>query len=136
MGESVTAGRGAANPRGRRNNRIREYLGIRYADLAGARRFAAPVALPAGARVVQCEADRLAEVPIFPQLRSRLADALGEGGLENPQREDAFYLNVWAPDGADRLPVLFFIHGGAWMSGGGAVRWYEGTHLAAQGWSL
>lgn len=50
-----------------------------------------------------------------------------------PQSEDAFFLNLWAPDNAQGLPVLVFIHGGAWMSGGGSMPWYDGTHLAAQG---
>ncbi|MGM0931194.1 MAG: carboxylesterase family protein [Actinomycetota bacterium] len=103
------------------------YRGIRYAALNGGTRFASPV--PASG---QMDTARLAEVPVFPQLPSRLAAAMG-AGAENPQAEDAFYLNVWAPDGAEQLPVLFFIHGGAWMTGGGSNEWYDGSRLAAQG---
>lgn len=106
---------------------VRAYRGIRYAALEGGARFAAPT--PATG---QLDVSRLADVPVFPQLPSRLAAAMG-AGAENPQTEDAFYLNVWAPDGADRLPVLFFIHGGAWMTGGGSNEWYDGSRLAAQG---
>jgi len=41
-------------------------------------------------------------------------------------------LNIWAPDGVERpLPVLFFIHGGAFVTGGGAD--YDGSFLAAHG---
>jgi len=41
-------------------------------------------------------------------------------------------LNIWTPDRADRpLPVLFFIHGGAFVTGGGAD--YDGAFLAAHG---
>ncbi|MGW6174126.1 carboxylesterase family protein [Arthrobacter sp. NPDC055138] len=103
------------------------YRGIRYAALDGGARFAA--AVPASG---QLDTERLADVPVFPQLPSRLASAMGTGA-ENPQTEDAFYLNVWAPDGAEQLPVLIFIHGGAWMTGGGSNEWYDGARLSAQG---
>lgn len=54
-------------------------------------------------------------------------------GRANPQSEDAFYLNLWAPADAQDLPVVLFLHGGAWMTGGGAMTWYDGSRLAAQG---
>jgi para-nitrobenzyl esterase len=117
----------AARLHAQRDAGVLAYRGIRYAELDGAARFAAPRAATG-----QLKTDRLAEVPVFPQLPSRLAAAMGSGA-ENPQAEEAFYLNVWAPDGADRLPVLFFIHGGAWMSGGGSNEWYDGAELAREG---
>jgi len=46
--------------------------------------------------------------------------------------ESCLSLNIWTPDRADRpLPVLFFIHGGAFVTGGGAD--YDGAFLAAHG---
>jgi len=54
-------------------------------------------------------------------------------GRANPQSEDAFFLNIWAPSDAEGLPVVLFIHGGAWMTGGGAMPWYNGSRLASQG---
>ncbi|MGY8707261.1 carboxylesterase family protein [Bradyrhizobium sp. 18BD] len=46
--------------------------------------------------------------------------------------ESCLSLNIWTPVGADRpLPVLFFIHGGAFVTGGGAD--YDGAFLAAHG---
>ncbi|KAA0974170.1 carboxylesterase family protein [Paeniglutamicibacter gangotriensis] len=106
---------------------IRSVLGIRYAQLSNGERFAAPVAANG-----QLVVGRLAEVPVFPQLPSRLAAAMGTGN-ENPQTDDAFFLNVWAPENAVGLPVMVFVHGGAWMSGGGSNEWYEGSLLAAEG---
>lgn len=49
--------------------------------------------------------------------------------------EDCLTLNVWAPEGAEDLPVLFFIHGGGNASGGAAqeqlgVEMYNGRNLA------
>lgn len=75
----------------------------------------------------------LTEVPVFPQLPSRLESLMGPGIRENPQDTDAFFLNVWSPAGAERLPVLVFLHGGAWVSGGGSARWYRGARLAKEG---
>lgn len=54
------------------------------------------------------------------------------GHLDQADEEACLSLNVWAPVGADRpLPVLFFIHGGAFVTGGGAD--YDGSFLAAHG---
>lgn len=104
---------------------IHAWYGLRYAR--SHLRFA-----PAQPATGRLDATALSQVPVFPQMPSRLAAAMGQG-CSPPQSEDAFFLNLWAPDNAQGLPVLVFIHGGAWMSGGGSMPWYDGTHLAAQG---
>ncbi|MBB1593907.1 carboxylesterase family protein [Achromobacter sp. UMC46] len=70
--------------------------------------------------------------PVAPQLPSRLRGAMGD--FDAPQSEDCLHLTVWTP-GADaaRRPVVVWLHGGAWQSGGGALDWYDGSHLAARG---
>ncbi|NVM98125.1 carboxylesterase family protein [Arthrobacter sp. SDTb3-6] len=73
------------------------------------------------------------EPAAFPQLPGGLDWLLGPALAELPQREDAFQLNVFAPEGASGLPVLFYIPGGAFISGAGTVRWYDGGRLAAEG---
>lgn len=40
-------------------------------------------------------------------------------------------VNVWAPEGARDLPVLFWLHGGALLSGSASWSWYDGARLAA-----
>jgi carboxylesterase type B len=52
------------------------------------------------------------------------------------QSEDCLFLNVWTPVGASeqsRLPVLVWIHGGAFIQGSGAQPRYDGTELAKRG---
>ena len=44
--------------------------------------------------------------------------------------EDCLTLNVWAPAGARRLPVLVWIHGGALVGGSSAEPMYDGASLA------
>jgi para-nitrobenzyl esterase len=51
-----------------------------------------------------------------------------------PISEDCLFLNVWKPSGARKgLPVLVFIHGGAFAGGAGHVPIYDGTNLAKRG---
>lgn len=80
----------------------------------------------------QGELDAVHLAAVFPQSRSRLALIMGDRIQENPQSEDAFVVNVWAPAQAESVPVLFFIHGGAFVSGGGSALWYDGERLARE----
>ena len=48
--------------------------------------------------------------------------------------EDCLYLNVWAPStGAGKLPVMVWIHGGAFMTGSGSDNLFDGRSLATRG---
>jgi para-nitrobenzyl esterase len=52
-----------------------------------------------------------------------------------PMNENCLVLNVWTPalnDGVKR-PVMFWCHGGAFISGSGASPWYEGGSLCRKG---
>jgi len=55
--------------------------------------------------------------------------------VQNEVGEDCLYLNIWTPrlESKAKLPVLVYIHGGAFMEGSGAVPIYDGTMLARKG---
>lgn len=100
------------------------FKGIRYAT---AERFAPPErVVPAG----RIDATRYG--PQCPQLPGTLERLLGGSSL--PTGEDCLVLNVTTPscDGR-RRPVLVWFHGGAFVTGGGAMPWYHGAALARRG---
>lgn len=55
--------------------------------------------------------------------------------LDEPPRmdEDCLSLNIWAPEGAENLPVFIWIHGGSLITGRGSADMYDGSGLARQG---
>src|SRR5580698_8231300 len=55
----------------------------------------------------------------------------GVGAL--PMSEDCLTLNVFAPIGAKKAPVMFWVHGGGFVNGSGTAALYEGSSLARQG---
>ncbi|MDD4368697.1 MAG: carboxylesterase family protein [Oscillospiraceae bacterium] len=50
-----------------------------------------------------------------------------------PMSEDCLYLNIWTPETGHDLPVLFWIHGGAFMHGYGSEPEFDGEAFARQG---
>lgn len=100
--------------------------GVRYAQPPlGDGRFALPRPPLAWAGTV----DAVSPSAIPPQLPSRLAAVMGDYPAE--QSEDCLRLDIWIPKGhAGSLPVIVFIHGGAFMTGGGGLPCYDGAELA------
>jgi para-nitrobenzyl esterase len=118
--------------RGRRREGVEVFCGVPFAaPPTGRRRFKPPAPVQAWSGV----RDATRPGPICPQTPSRLAFAMGEqGGIQD---EDCLHLTIWTPaaDGG-RRPVLFWLHGGAYMSGAGALDWYSGAKLAREGDSV
>ncbi|RQW77790.1 MAG: carboxylesterase/lipase family protein [Methanothrix sp.] len=57
-----------------------------------------------------------------------------EAGSALFQDEDCLNLNVWTPGSDEKMrPVLFFIHGGGFVEGGGADPDYDGAALSRRG---
>jgi para-nitrobenzyl esterase len=101
-------------------------LGVPYAAPPfGAHRFRGPFPAPAWTGVRDCTAFG----PVAPQ-SARLPGA----PVWSPDDEDILTVNIWtpAPEGG-RLPVLVWIHGGAYTFGSSAQPDFDGTALARAG---
>ena len=107
--------------RGRIDNGLHVFKGIRYGADTGPRRFLAPVSPKPWTGV----RDALEFGPVAPQ--PGLSDRL--------QGEDCLHLNVWTPglrDNAKR-PVLVWFHGGAYSSGTSNELETDGARLSRRG---
>jgi carboxylesterase type B len=111
---------------------IARFLGIPYGRAPfGALRFAAPEPADSwnGTR------DALEFGPTSPKPDEEHSQSQLDF-LDDPAfpGEDCLNLNVWTPDPtATRLPVMVWIHGGAYLSGSSAQPLYDGTSFARDG---
>ena len=101
------------------------FRGIRYAQPPlGQLRFAQPLPYPAFTETVD-------------------AASFGPSCIQPPSAslptysEDCLSLNIWRPrSNVSNLPVMFWIHGGAFVTGGSASPTYDGERLASRGDSV
>ena len=103
---------------GLREGQVSVFRGIRYGI---AERFRAPVKAPPVRDMVRA-------VDFGPSAPQR-------GSGYPRQSEDCLFLNVWTPEGraGARLPVMVYIHGGAYSGGSVVDPLNDGRHLAARG---
>ncbi|MFM7534268.1 MAG: carboxylesterase family protein, partial [Acidimicrobiales bacterium] len=125
MDSSVSISSGVV--RGQVNGGVHSFRGIPYAaPVGGANRFrpAQPVAAWDGVRDATVDGLIQPQPPMPPPF----------GGPLPPAGDDSLNLNVWTPDpDATGLPVLVWIHGGAFVSGSGIEPNYDGTSFARNG---
>lgn len=113
---------------GVRENNLSVFKGIPYAapPLGDLRwREPQPVAAWGGVR----KADAFGNVCIQPTTPGQAI------AVPDPQSEDCLYLNVWTPNtnASAKLPVMFWIHGGALIVGAGSLPLYDGAPLSSRG---
>lgn len=107
------------------NEKVDEFLGIRFAH---AERFHAPIDIEKYSEVVKAKSFG----PQSPQVPGFMEEILNTKQL--PTSEDCLYLNIWKPSVVKApLPVLFWIHGGAYTNGTAATSWYHGANLVQLG---
>lgn len=105
---------------------VRVWRGIRYAlPPVGELRWRDPVAAPALSEPTAC----VSKPPAAPQAPNP-GVPLGDDAVID---EDCLFLNVWAPESAEALPVMVWLHGGAYTFGSSAQPLYEGATLVRDG---
>ena len=96
-------------------NGVTAYIGIPYAKNTGRFKPAKPVLHYSG------EAGCSGKGHVFIQSLGRLTASTGDLAEGYEQTEDAFELSIWTRGCAGKKPVMFWIHGGAFIFGGGVL---------------
>jgi para-nitrobenzyl esterase len=111
---------------------IHVYKGIPFAaPPTGERRWKPPQAAERWQGVRDC----FEFGPACPQKIPALFKSVPEMAIRAPFNEDCLYLNVWTPAErqSDKLPVLYWIHGGGFVMGAASQTLYDGEELARLG---
>ena len=104
---------------GTQSGNVRAFRGVPYAASAvGANRFRAPQ-----------PAEHWEGVRDAIELGAQCPQSLSLAGRS--EEEDCLFVNVWAPTGANKLPVMVWLHGGAFILGSGGDKYYDGAVLAS-----
>lgn len=105
------------------------YLGIPYAAPAvGAHRYRAPqpVVPWEGERPATQHGPTAAQSAYPTPMDTVLPSSVDPG-------DDYLSVSVWAPEGAEALPVMVWIHGGAFVRGASSVSTYDGSAFSRDG---
>ena len=109
---------------------VAAFKGIPYAaPPTGANRFQPPRPVEAwdGVRDALNYGATVTKPPYFPPFDVLLPEPAIAG-------EDSLNLNIWTPDpGKAGLPVMIWLHGGAFANGTGAIATYDGRRFARDG---
>jgi para-nitrobenzyl esterase len=108
---------------------VLRFLGVPYATApVGDLRWRAPQACEPWSGTRRA----LEFAPVAPQ-RAALESRLPGFRPDQPTSEDCLALNVWTPGLTGERPVLVWLPGGGYLTGGTAQPVYDGAALAAQG---
>jgi para-nitrobenzyl esterase len=114
--------------RGQVNGDIVSHLGIPYAHApVGALRFQAPRAARPASGIIDANAFGPASLQTVGGMVSWIYPA------QDVTSEDCLTVNVWAPRGASGLPVVVWLHGGAFRTGATRMPLMNGAALAQRG---
>jgi para-nitrobenzyl esterase len=114
--------------RGHVEGGVASYLGIPYAEPpVGALRFRAPQPFRPTSDVVDAGRFGAASIQTIPPLVTWIYPP------QDQQSEDCLTLNVWAPQHGTRLPVIVWLHGGAFRTGATRMPLMNGHAFAERG---
>jgi Carboxylesterase type B len=119
----------AGQVRGRTVDGVARFLGIPYAAAPfGPHRFRPPAPVPSWDLVRDAtDPGPTAPKPGYPApFDALLAEPVVAG-------QECLNVNVWAPESGAGLPVMVWIHGGAFVNGSNSVPVYDGTAFARDG---
>jgi para-nitrobenzyl esterase len=127
-GLTIVSDRGEIQGTLSRDGQVRAFLGIPYAaPPVGPLRWKPPqpAAAWSGVRSATSFGPRCMQTQLYPDMVFR----------DPGPSEDCLTLNVWAPAGkhAAPLPVMVWIHGGGFVTGGSSEPRQDGEHLARKG---
>lgn len=124
----------AGKIRGYEEGSIKVFKGIPYGADTATTRFKPPAA-PRLWRGIRDATEYGAQSPQAPRSAAGPGALLTSWAIPQAQSEDCLSLNVWTPGIRDhkKRPVMFWIHGGGFVSGSGARTVYEGDRLARRG---
>ena len=117
--------------RGSCRDGIQVFMGIPYAaPPVGRLRYRKPIPPASWDGVRPC----LEPGPASLQREGAVGGIAARYRVREKRDEDCLFLNVWTPGvKAAERPVIVFVHGGAYLSGSGAVELYDGTCYAGGG---
>ena len=121
--ETITVNQGILS--GTTDGRVSSFKGIPFAAPPVKERRWKPPAPPRGWLGTR-DATKFGPACIQPRLH----------GDDSEQSEDCLTLNIWKPAKVSpgvKLPIMFWIHGGAYTVGSGSMPIYDGTHFAEHG---
>lgn len=99
------------------NTNTRAFLGIRYAETTGGNnRFRPPVEL------ADTSSNTVTNTTSYGNI---CVQQSSENTYSEPASEDCLFLNIWTPINAsasNQYPVMFWIHGGAFIYGSGMCK--------------
>ena len=104
-------------------NGVNTWLGIPYAQPpVGKLRWRAPEPLKQSNKTVNAKKYGFTAMQTIDE---------NETASTYPQSEDCLTLNIWTRGNGKNKPVMVFVHGGGFQSGGSSDPLYTGTHIAA-----
>lgn len=126
MEQTIIASLPAGPIKARLFNGLVHARGIPYAK---AQRFEPPQPPDSWTESIDCTC----RASICPQLPSRLESVMGPLTKGHALDENCLHLSVTAPADAKNAPVMIWLHGGAYISGGGDLDCYQPVDMATRG---